>query len=77
MSSKDARIDSILIDTYVDVGYTIDDPPTENSSSGQFYPISIDTVELRGMSILRCLSIHEIMMIQRRTFFLLKDKGEI
>jgi hypothetical protein len=65
--------DTVLLEAYVDVSYTVDDPPHE----GKQYPITISGVNFRGKEIDRLLTVEHIMMLQRRMYLKLEDRGEV
>ena len=68
------KTDSVLLDVYVDIDYTIDEPFEQNSPSGKCYPITVQHVRLRGREIEPVLHVGHIMMIQRRLYFKLLDE---
>ena len=66
------RLVRVPLEAYVEVMYTLDDPPYE-MEKGKHYPITIRDVELRGESIKRLLHVSHIMLLQRRVWLNLVD----
>lgn len=72
----DLRIDTILLESYTKVEYTVDDPPRE-MERGKYYPITIHDVRLHSKSILGLLDVSQILLLQRRIYHKLLHEGDV
>lgn len=69
------RFDSVLLEAYAKVEYSVDQPPSE-MENGKYYPITIHGVTLAGHSIDSMLDVSHFLMLQRRIYHKLLDEGE-
>ena len=69
-------VELVPLEAHVEVDYTVDDPMIEMSASGKHYPITINEVKLRGQTIDHLLTIHHVMLIQRRLYFRIIEDQE-